>query len=131
MAARCLHYTHFCLKNPLSSFHLGKSYNLSQLSLSQSEALEHATFIDFLALYSSQSGYSFFFFNGQCLIVVIICWVLLYTRNLTQTISNPYSNPAKSGLSSPERQRHSYEYHITYNILFLMKDRDNGNGSYH
>lgn len=72
-----------------------------------------------------------FFFNGQCLVAVTICWVLLCTKNLTQTISSPYSNHAKSRLSSSERQRHSHEYHIIYNKLSLMKDRDNGNGSYH
>lgn len=72
-----------------------------------------------------------FFFSGQCLVAVTICWVLLCTKNLTQTISSPYSNPAKSGLSNSERQRHSHECHIIYNKLSPVKNRDNGNGSNH
>jgi hypothetical protein len=47
---------------------------------------------------------------------------------LTQTICNPYNNPARSTLSSPERLR-TFTYEITYNKLSLTKERDDGSCS--
>lgn len=121
VAARSLHCIHFCLENPSLFLPPGQ---VIQPVWAQPEPLwsSGTCYLHWLctSLQQSVRVLPFFFF------LMVNVWLLLPYAG-SYCIPRIWHKPSLV----PTAIMHSHEYHIIYNKLPLMKDRDNSNGSYH